>query len=101
MRTRRTSEPFGTALPKILAERGMSLTALAGTLGVSQSHLSRIVRAKDYKTPSPALMARIDEALGLPAGYFPEEREAAVIARVKSDPQLRDRLYRSLTRGPS
>jgi hypothetical protein len=33
----------------------------------------------------------------LPAGYFPEEREAVVIERIRSDPDLRDELYRRVT----
>jgi len=33
------------------------------------------------------------EALGFPPDYFPDIPEAAVISAIKTDPNLRDRLY--------
>jgi len=41
-------------------------------------------------------MRRVADALELPHDYFPELREAAVIERLKTDPELRDKLYREL-----
>jgi len=62
-------------------------------MGVSQSHLSRVLRRVDYKTPSLSLVTKASEVLGLTPGYFPDVREAAVISVIKTDPDLRDRLY--------
>jgi len=76
----------------------MSQRALAATIGISDSHLSRVLRRADYKTPSPDLTKRVALALGLPPDYFPEFREAYVIEQVKSDPKLRNTLYARLTR---
>lgn len=83
-------------LPRLLAERGMSLRALAREVEVSDSHLSRAVRGAAYKTVSPALAARVAVALGLDEAYFVETREGAVIERIRNDPALRDRLYKKL-----
>ena len=71
----------------------MSLRALADAVGVSNPHLSRVVRHANYKRANPDLMKRISKALGLPPDYFSEVREAAVVQRVQSDPKLRDELY--------
>ena len=88
--------PFTEELPRLLRERGTSLRALADEIGVSDSHLSRVVRRVDYKTASPDLMKKIATALALPPDYFPEFREAYVITHIKSDPKLRNSLYTRL-----
>jgi transcriptional regulator with XRE-family HTH domain len=67
-------------------------------IDLNPSHLSRVLRGADRSTPSLHLIGRIVEALGLPPGYFPELREAAVIEFLRADPKLRDRLYDQLTR---
>jgi transcriptional regulator with XRE-family HTH domain len=91
-----TDVPFSEELPRLLAERGMSTRALAIRVGVSPSHLSRVVRRKDYKTPGPKLMRKIAAALDLPDDYFPESRELVVLERIRTDPKLRDELYKRL-----
>jgi transcriptional regulator with XRE-family HTH domain len=91
-----TDTPFTEKLPRLLKERGISVRALAATIGISDSHLSRVMRRADYKTASPQLTKRIALALGLPPDYFPEFREAYVIEQIKSDPKLRNDLYRRL-----
>lgn len=96
----RSNEPFAHELPRLLEERNMSLSALARELGVNPSHLSRGVRNVDYKRLSPHLIARIGAFLGCPVGYFPEEREAFVIERIRADAVVRDRLYRRWSANP-
>lgn len=98
MEARYSDTPFTEELPRILSERGVSLRALANEVGVSDSHLSRVLRRVDYKRASTDLMARIAVALGLPPEYFPEVREAFVIERVRADPRLRNELYARLKR---
>jgi transcriptional regulator with XRE-family HTH domain len=89
-------QPFVEEVPRLLAERGMSLRALATAAHVDPGHLSRVLRRAAYKTPSADLTARVAEALDLPRDYFPEFREAVVVDAVQADPELRERLYRRL-----
>ncbi len=93
-----TNTPFADEVPPLLAERGMSVRALAREAGVSQPHLSRVLRRVDYKTPSLELCRAVAEALDLPEDYFPEFREAAVARELAADPLFRDRLYRQLNK---
>ena len=101
MRRPRTDTPFSEEVPHLLRERGMSLRALAIKVEVSDSHLSRVLRGKDYKSAGPELARRVAAALGLPDDYFPEFREAYVIGRIRNDPRLRDRLYARLAPRPA
>ena len=97
---KRTDRPFVVELPRLLEEQGLSLRALARQAGVTDAHLSRVVRQVNYKTPSGELTRRVAVALGLPEDYFPEFREAFVIDRVRSDSRLREQLYKRLRRRP-
>jgi transcriptional regulator with XRE-family HTH domain len=94
MASERAQEPLGKALPTLLAERGMSLRALARRMAISPSHLSRVVRGE--KSATHELIRRITRALDLPAGYFVESREQAILEGIRRDGQLRDRLYDQL-----
>jgi len=76
----------------------MNMRELAQQVGVTDAHLSRVVRRADYKTVSAGLAQRIALALGLPGDYFAETREGYVIKRVRNDPALRDRLFDRLQR---
>ena len=91
-----TDESFAHALPDLLAERDMSVNTLAKDVGKSQSHFSRGLRGADAKYFSIDLIRAVRERLGLPEGYFPEEREAFVFERIRDDPALRDGLYKRL-----
>ena len=91
--TPRSNRPFVEELPELLATRGLSLRAFARDIGVNSSHLSRVLRGVDYRSAGPNLARSAANALGLPDDYFPEAREAPVVARIKSDPKLRDELY--------
>jgi plasmid maintenance system antidote protein VapI len=93
-----TDRPFTEEVPRLLKERRMSIRALAATIGISDSHLSRVLRRADYKTPSPDLTTRVAVALGLPVDYFREFREAFVIELIKTDPKLLNRIYSRLKR---
>jgi len=87
---------FAEELPRLLAERSLSQRKLAQMIDLNPSHLSRALRGADRTRPSTDLIRRIAGALDLPPGYFPELREAAVVERIKSDAELRDRLYKQL-----
>jgi transcriptional regulator with XRE-family HTH domain len=87
--------PLREELPRILSEQGVSIRELARRVGISDAHLSRVLAGR--KTTSADLARRIEDALGLRAGFFIEDREGAVIDAIKADPALRDRLYRRLS----
>jgi transcriptional regulator with XRE-family HTH domain len=94
---RRTERAFTEELPALLADRGLSLRALARRAGVSQPHLSRLLHGVGYRSkPSATLARRIAEALDLPSDYFKEYREAVVIAEVRRNVALREELYNRL-----
>jgi transcriptional regulator with XRE-family HTH domain len=83
-------------VPRLLAEREMSVRALEQTVGLSHGFLSRVLRQRDYKSPSPDLTRRVATALDLPPDFLPETRESFVCERVRRDPKLRERLYDQL-----
>jgi transcriptional regulator with XRE-family HTH domain len=91
-----TDRPFNEELATLLVERRLSQRKLAQLVDLNPAHLSRVIRGVDRARPSIDLIRRIAEALELPAGYFPEQREAAVIEMVKRSPALRDELYARL-----
>jgi transcriptional regulator with XRE-family HTH domain len=93
---KQSDRPFVEELPDLLAERGLSQRKLAQLVDLNPSHLSRVLRGADRTRPSTDLIRRIARALDLPAGYFPELREAAVVERLRTDPELRDKLYKRL-----
>ncbi|HEY3962530.1 MAG TPA: helix-turn-helix domain-containing protein, partial [Gaiellaceae bacterium] len=96
MAVRRSDVPFVREVPKLLKERGLSVRGLAREVGVTDAHLSRVLRGVDYKTVSGDLAGRVALALDLPQDYFPEFRQAFVIDRIRRDDQLRERLYKQL-----
>ena len=92
----RTNRPFIEELPRLAKEREISLRKLAQAVDVNPSHLSRVLRRANHKTPSAELVRRVAVALGLPPDYFPEFRSAAVQEEVRRNPRLRDELYDEL-----
>jgi transcriptional regulator with XRE-family HTH domain len=95
-----TSAPLAQSLAELLAARpDLSVRALAKAVGVSPSHLSRVIRGADGKRPSLDLLQRLARTLGVPTDYFIETRTAAVIAVLKTDAGLTDNLYGKLGGG--
>lgn len=97
---KRTDHAFVDELPRLLEERRLSLRGLARRTGVTDAHISRVLRRVNYKTPSGELTRRVALALDLPEDYFPEFRGAFVVDQVRNDPRLRERLYKSLRKRP-
>ena len=92
----RTQRPFVEELPRLLEARRMSVRSVEKALGLSHGFLSRVLRQRDYKTPSPDLTRRVAQALDLAPDFFPEAREGFIFERVRADAKLRDRLYDEL-----
>lgn len=96
MAAARTQMPFGEALTKLLQERNLSLRELSRRLGMDATYLSRIRRG--HKRVPVGLPKRVAVALGLPEEYFPETREALVLDAMRRDPELREQIYRKISR---
>ena len=88
--------PFVVEVPRLLAERGMSVSALARLVGVGQPYLSRVINGKDSKVPAGDLPRRVALALDLPEDYFFEARKGLVLEQITADVDtaLTERLYR-------
>ena len=92
--------PFAEELPRLLAERELTLRALAREVGgFDHGYLSRMLAGRTAVNPKHA--ARISKYLGLPTDYFPEVREARIIDAIRADAALRDAIYRRLPAGPA
>ena len=90
----RTNRSFADEVNRLLEDRGLSASALARQVGVSQGHLSRLLRQADYRrSPSLRLARSVARALDLPDDYFSEYREAYVVERIQKSSRLRDELY--------
>ena len=87
----RATDPLAQALPQLLARRGWSMRQLAGELGMNVSHLSRALDGS--KRLSLERIREISALLEVPADYFAEAREAAIVEAIGADPALRDALY--------
>jgi transcriptional regulator with XRE-family HTH domain len=92
----RSNRAFVEELPELLRDRGLSLRKLAQRADLNPSHLSRVLRKADYKTPSGELVRRVAVALDLPHDYFPEYRASVVFEKISADEALRDELYQRL-----
>ena len=101
MTPRRSQVPFVDQLPTLMKERGLSANRLAGMVGVSQSHLSRVLAGARRKTVGGELAARIAITLELPGDWFPETRQQRLMERLKADPELCDRLYDEILKNAS
>ncbi|MEO9176564.1 MAG: helix-turn-helix transcriptional regulator [Gaiellales bacterium] len=86
------SEPFGTAVARLMHERGMSYRALAQATGLSAGYLNHLVQGT-RPTPSGDVMQRIAQALGTDASRFTEHRLRRLVDRLRAQPGLVDRLY--------
>lgn len=92
----RTQEPFDSAWPQLFQEQSWTQRQVANELGLDPSFLSKALRGASYKRLSPDVIAQISQLADLPADYFPEVREHAVIEAIRADDELRDQLYDEL-----
>jgi hypothetical protein len=87
-----TNRSFRDELPELLEARDLTLRALAREVGaLDHGYLSRMLSGKAAVNVRHA--ERIARRLGLPPDYFPEVREARVVAAISKSPRLRDWIY--------
>jgi transcriptional regulator with XRE-family HTH domain len=86
------SEPFGSAVARLMRERGLSYRALARETGLSAGYLNHLVQGT-RPTPSDAVLERLAVALGVTVDRFTEHRLRRVVDHLADSPALVDRLY--------
>lgn len=86
------SEPFGTAVARLMRERGLSYRGLARETGLSAGYLNHLVQGT-RPTPSDEVLVRLAVALGVPVDRFTEHRLRRVVEQLAQRPELVDRLY--------
>jgi len=94
-RRRYTSEPFGTAVERLMNETGLTYRALAAKTGLSAGYLNHLVHG-NRPVPSNDVIETLAEALGVEPEYFREYRLRVITDRLEEMPDLVDRLYRRL-----
>jgi transcriptional regulator with XRE-family HTH domain len=85
--------PFAEAVTELLGERGWTQRELARATDVDPAHICRLL-GSTVTSVSPALLRRVADAFELAPDFFLEYREWRVLQAVRSDPSLRERLYR-------
>jgi transcriptional regulator with XRE-family HTH domain len=83
----------------LLKARGLTLRAVERASGVDNAFISRMMRGE--KTASVEALARISQALELPADYFSEVRLARVVDALRRDTAALDSVYDQLVLGQS
>ena len=86
------SEPFGSAVARLMRERGLSYRGLARETGLSAGYLNHLVQGT-RPAPSDEVLERLAGALGVTVDRFTEHRLRRVVERLAATPELVDRLY--------
>jgi transcriptional regulator with XRE-family HTH domain len=86
------SEPFGSAVARLMRERGLSYRGLARATGLSAGYLNHLVQGT-RPAPSDEVLERLAAALGVPVDRFTEHRLRRVSERLAATPELVDRLF--------
>jgi transcriptional regulator with XRE-family HTH domain len=89
----RAQRSFSEVLPELLREVGKSRRAVLIEAGIDPSLFSKALRGADGKRINEDMIRRLSAPLGVDPEFFAEIREAAVVARVRADPELRDRVF--------
>ena len=86
------SEPFGSAVARLMRERGLSYRGLARETGLSAGYLNHLVQGT-RPPPSDEVLERLATALGVTVDRFTEHRLRRVVDHLGRRPELVDRLY--------
>ena len=92
-----SSEPFGTAVERLMNDSGTTYRGLAAKTGLSAGYLNHLVHG-NRPVPSNDVVERLAGRARRRAGALPRVPAARDHARLESMPDLVDRLYRRLSR---
>ena len=90
-----SSEPFGTAVERLMNDSGTTYRGLAAKTGLSAGYLNHLVHG-NRPVPSNDVVELLAGALGVESEHVREYRLRAITARLESMPDLVDRLDRRL-----
>ena len=94
-RRRFSPEPFGTAVERLMNDSATTYRGLAAKTGLSAGYLNHLVHG-NRPVPSNDVVVRLAAALGVDPEHFREYRLRMITARLETQPELVDRLYRRL-----
>ena len=98
MTDERAQLPFNEEVRRLLEDRGWSIRRLAHETGFDPTFISRVLNRRRYKTPTLRLVEAVARAFDLPPAHFAEFRELFLVAEIKANPDLRDRLFDDVVR---
>src|SRR6186713_754171 len=90
-----SSEPFGTAVERLMNDSGTTYRGLAAKTGLLAGYLNHLVHG-NRPVPSNDVVERLAGALGVEPEHFREYRVRVITERLETMPDLVDRLYRRL-----
>jgi transcriptional regulator with XRE-family HTH domain len=94
-RRRYSSEPFGSAVERLMNETGVTYRALAARTGLSAGYLNHLVHG-NRPVPSNDVVESLGKALDVEPSFFREYRVRVITDKLEAMPELVDRLYRRL-----
>ena len=94
-RRRYSSEPFGSAVERLMNEAGVTYRALAAKTGLSAGYLNHLVHG-NRPVPSNAVVEQLADALDVEPDHFREYRVRVITERLEAMPEMIDRLYKRL-----
>ena len=92
-RRRFSVEPFGATIERLMDETGTTYRGLAYKTGLSAGYLNHLVHG-NRPVPSNDVMQALAGALGVEVEHFREYRLRVITDRLKTMPELIDRLYK-------
>src|SRR5215475_5025927 len=90
-----SSEPFGTAVERLMNDSSTTYRGLAAKTGLSAGYLNHLVHG-NRPVPSNDVVKRLASALEVEPEHFREYRLRMITERLEVMPDLVDRLYRRL-----
>ncbi len=94
-RRRYASDPFGSAVERLMNETGVTYRALAAKTGLSAGYLNHLVHG-NRPVPSNDVLESLAHALDVDAEHFREYRLRVITDKLEAMPDLVDRLYKRL-----
>jgi transcriptional regulator with XRE-family HTH domain len=90
-----SSEPFGSAIERLMNESGTTYRGLAAKTDLSAGYLNHLVHG-NRPVPSNEVVEQLAKALDIDPDHFREYRVRVITERLEAMPEMIDRLYKRL-----